>query len=99
MPQTRTPEGVVATPEQQRILDRIALQRQRLRDRRAQAERTAAELQAHAEAEPAWQRALEFARAHPSLVAGAVGVALWAGPRRLLRWSTTLLPLLLKLRR
>lgn len=99
MPQTHISGGVVATPEQQRILDRIALQRQRLRDRRAQAERTAAQIEAQAAAEPAWQRALEFTRAHPSLVAGAVGLALWAGPRRLLRWSATLLPLLLKLRR
>ncbi|MFN3375743.1 MAG: hypothetical protein ACK40S_04245 [Burkholderiaceae bacterium] len=99
MPQTRIPDGVVPTPEQQRVLDRIALQRQRLRERRAQAERSAAQAQAQATAEPGLQRVLEFARAHPSLVAGAVGVALWAGPRRLLRWGSTLLPLLLKLRR
>lgn len=88
---------VPATPEQQRVLERIALQRQRLRERRALAAQAAA-APGPADADAPLLRAVDFARAHPSVVVGAVGVALWLGPRRLLRWAGTLLPLWIKLR-
>jgi len=102
------------TPEQQRVLERIAVQRERLRARRA------ARMQAHThEAASAAtaaaygaapdslyppdasfaERLALFARAHPAF-AGAVTAALIAaaGPRRALRWATVALPWILRLR-
>jgi hypothetical protein len=90
------------TAQQQRILDRIALQRERLRARRA------ARAQALADSQPAAAggaedslalRAAGFAREHPMAVAAIAGVAVVAGPRRLIRWAGVLLPMLLRLRR
>jgi hypothetical protein len=93
-----------ATAQQQRILDRIALQRERLRARRA----ARAQAQALAESRRAASggpedslalRAAGFAREHPLAVAAIAGVAVVAGPRRLIRWAGVLLPMLLRLRR
>lgn len=92
------------TAQQQRILDRIALQRERLRTRRA----ARAQAQALADSQPAAAggtedslalRAAGFAREHPMAVAAIAGVAVVAGPRRLIRWAGILLPMLLRLRR
>ena len=44
-------------------------------------------------------RAAGFAREHPMAVAAIAGVAVVAGPRRLIRWAGVLLPMLLRLRR
>lgn len=94
----------VPTAQQQRILDRIALQRERLRARRA----ARAQAQALAESQRAAAggaedslalRAAGFAREHPMAVAAIAGVAVVAGPRRLIRWAGVLLPMLLRLRR
>ncbi len=90
------------TELQQKVLDRIALQRERLRARRA-AHRQAVALQAedagidpHA---PLVARVLAFARLHPAVVAVAALGALAAGPSRLIRWSSVLMPLLARMRR
>ncbi len=92
------------TAQQQRILDRIVLQRERLRARRA----ARAQAQALAESQRAAAggaedslalRAAGFAREHPLAVAAIAGVAVVAGPRRLIRWAGVLLPMLLRLRR
>ena len=94
----------VPTAQQQRILDRIALQRERLRARRA----ARAQAQALTESQRAAAggsedslalRAAGFAREHPMAVAAIAGVAVVAGPRRLIRWAGVLLPMLLRLRR
>lgn len=92
-----------ATPEQQRIVERIAVQRERLRARRA----ARAQSLALSERNPGLAavdesfvlRAAGFARQHPVAVAAMAGVALLAGPRRLVRWTGVLLPMLMRLRR
>ena len=91
------------TAAQQRVLDRIALQRERLRARRA----ARAQSLALAQRDPGTGgmdeslalRAAGFAREHPLAVAAMAGVALVAGPRRLIRWAGVLLPMLMRLRR
>jgi hypothetical protein len=91
------------TEAQQRVLERIAAQRERLRARRA------ARAQAVALGRPEQGpggideslalRAAGFAKEHPLAVAAMAGVALMAGPRRLIRWAGVALPLLMRLRR
>ena len=44
-------------------------------------------------------RAAGFAREHPLAVAAIAGVALVAGPRRLIRWAGIVLPMVMRLRR
>lgn len=92
------------TAEQQHLLDRIALQRERIHARRvARAQSQAVALNT----EPAMGgvdesfalRAAGFAREHPLAVLGVVGIAAVAGPRRLIRWAGVLLPMLMRLRR
>lgn len=103
-PKNASTARLVATPEQQRVLDRIELQRERLRARRL------ARAQARALVEQAGGvtgggdaslalRAAGFAREHPLAVAAMAGVALVAGPRRLIRWAGIVLPMLMRLRR
>ncbi|MDR6215527.1 hypothetical protein QE399_003216 [Paracidovorax wautersii] len=90
------------TEPQQKVLDRIALQRERLRARRA-AHRQAVALQAEDAGidpqAPLVARVLAFARLHPAVVAVAALGALAAGPSRLIRWSSVLMPLLARMRR
>lgn len=91
------------TADQQRVLDRIALQRERLRARRA----ARAQSLALAQREPLGAaldesmllRVAGFARQHPVAVATMAGVALVAGPLRLIRWAGVVLPMLMRLRR
>lgn len=91
------------TAAQQRVLDRIALQRERLRARRAARAQSLALAQREPGAgdmdESMALRAAGFAREHPLAVAAMAGVALVAGPRRLIRWAGVLLPMLMRLRR
>ncbi|WCM91064.1 hypothetical protein M5C99_11530 [Acidovorax sp. NCPPB 2350] len=98
---------IVPTLEQQRILDRIAVQRERVRSRRA-AHAQAAQLRAQAREEgsapgdpdaPWSARLLWFARQHPIAVVVAAGVAVAAGPSRIIRWVGVLMPLMMKMRR
>ncbi|PJI97681.1 hypothetical protein CLU85_2475 [Acidovorax sp. 69] len=95
------PPSPVATVEQQRILDRIAMQRERLRTRRAaRAQAMGSNGTATEDTEESLAlRAAGFAREHPLAVAAMAGVAVVAGPRRLIRWAGVLLPMLLRLRR
>lgn len=96
--------AVAATPEQQQVLERIAAQRLRLRERRA---RRAQVLAASREADqaaglgpdaPLVSRLAVFARLHPVAVAVAAAAAVAVGPRRVLRWAGVVMPLVLRLR-
>lgn len=91
-----------ATVQEQAVLRRIAQQRDRLAARKA-AKQQARTLQAQTQTIPAdapfVERALAFARLHPLASVGLVGVALWVGPRKLMRVGMAVLPLLSKLRR
>ncbi|PWW44692.1 hypothetical protein [Melaminivora alkalimesophila] len=92
----------IATPEQQQVLDRILVQRERLRARREAYRQTRAIVQARAGLDPndpLPKRLLAFARLHPAVVAVALGVAALAGPRRLIRWAGVVMPLVSRLRR
>jgi hypothetical protein len=101
LPTVPLPEPTAA---QRHVLQRIAKQRERLKERRV------ARLQALALAgttgssgvavnESFALRAAGFARQHPWAVAGIAGVALMAGPRRLMRWAGIVLPLVMRLKR
>lgn len=98
-----TPERPQPEPNaaQKRVLERIAVQRERLRARRARQALHRAALQAEqglgADA-PLLLRAAVFAKQHPAAVAAMAGVALVAGPKRLMRWVGVALPLLMRLR-
>ena len=100
MPQPVFPPPTAA---QQRALDRIALQSERIRARRAARAQSLALAQRDPGAggmdESMALRAAGFAREHPLAVAAMAGVALVAGPRRLIRWAGVLLPMLMRLRR
>lgn len=103
MPATPSTSAVeiAATPAQQAVLDRIALQRRRLREERAE---EAAQAAAVAQDRPVGAlghvaRAIRIVRGSPLLL-GAValgGMAL--GPARIARWVGLLLPVLLRSRR
>ncbi len=79
--------------EQQQVLDRIALQRERLRAYRRRPR------DVMDETTPLPEQLWAFARRHPLVVALGLGAAALAGPRRLVRGISVLLPLLLQLRR
>ncbi|BEP91689.1 hypothetical protein GmRootA79_00730 [Acidovorax sp. A79] len=104
-PSTTAPQAVVLEPTmaQQRVLDRIAMQRERLRARRAARAQSLALAQREQGDggldESLVLRAAGFAREHPLAVAAMAGVAVVAGPRRLIRWAGVLLPMLMRLRR
>lgn len=91
-----------ATADQQKVLRRIAVQRERLRARasaRAQAlalreSHSADQLRADA---PLTERLMTFARLHPVAVAVAGAVALAVGPRKLFRLGGVILPWVIRL--
>lgn len=87
---------------QQKVLQRIALQRDRLRARRAahrQALAVRSGQQPTVEPDaPLVARLLAFARLHPAVVAVAAVAALAVGPSRIIRWSTVLMPLISRMR-
>ncbi len=92
----------VPSPEQQQVLDRILVQRERLRARREAYRQTRAIVQARSGVDPDASmptRLMAFAKLHPVFVAAAVGVAAFAGPGRLIRLATMAMPLIAKLRR
>ncbi len=98
------PKAIAATAEQQQVLDRIAAQRLRLRERRARrAQAAAAAREAQQVAglgpdAPLVSRLAVFARLHPVAVAVAAAAAVAVGPRRMVRWAGVVMPLLLRLR-
>lgn len=86
---------------QQSVLDRMEVQRERLRNRRAQRAQHQALVQAEqgvAPDAPMPLRIAAFARQHPVAVAALAGAALIAGPKRLMRWAGVALPLVMRLR-
>ena len=95
--------SVMPTPEQQKVLDRILVQRERVRARRAAFRQVKAiEKTTHERVEPGAPltvRLLTFARLHPVVVAVVVGAAVVAGPSRVIRWTGMLMPLVSRMRR
>lgn len=90
------------TADQQVVLDRIAAQRERLRDRRVRRAQQQALLRDEHGLPPdasLGMRAVLFAKQYPLALAAVAGVAVVAGPKRLMRWAGVVLPLLLRLRR
>ena len=90
------------TTAQQRVLDRIAAQRQRMAARQIQRLQTLAAPQTGGGLSSLdgllMQRLAVFTKQHPVAVAALVGSALAVGPRRLVRWAGILLPLVVRLR-
>jgi hypothetical protein len=92
-----------ATDAQQRVIDRISAQRERLRARRS----ARAQSQALAQRRTAVNdmdeslavRTIAFAKDHPLALAAIAGMGLLAGPRRLVRWAGVVLPLVMKFKR
>lgn len=88
--------------EQQKVIDRIAAQRERLRVRRTERVHRLALLrkeQAVLRSEtPLWLRTAVVARRYPVGVALLAGVALLVGPKRLVRWAGVGLPLYMRMR-
>ncbi|MBZ0224390.1 MAG: YqjK family protein [Comamonas sp.] len=81
------------TPEQQRLIERIAAQRERLRAmRRTPPDRVDP-------ADPLVLRLWQFARLHPVVTAALLAALALSGPRRVSRWAGVMLPLVLQRRR
>ena len=92
-----------ASPQEREVLERIRSQRERLHGRRlAQEQALALKAQdpnyalAHGSLV---ERLIGFGRQHPVVCAGALGLGLLLGPRKLIRFATVALPLVMKLRR
>lgn len=97
------------TPAQQRVLERIAIQRVRIASRPTQRQirqlqRTPSTQQATHNPSPQgmlWgvllQRLAIFTKQHPVAVAALAGAAIAAGPKRLVRWAGILLPWVVRL--
>ena len=97
------PEPLLRTPtaDQQVVLERIAAQRERLHARHVRRAQQQALLRAEQGLPPDASlalRAVVFAKQYPLAVAAVAGVAIVAGPKRLMRWAGVVLPLLLRLR-
>ncbi|GEM_PF-366064 len=100
--------GLTATPEQRQILERIEMQRERLRSRRL-AQTQAADVRARQAREggpsimdpdaPLLNRVLWFARQHPVVLVAAAGAAAAVGPSRIIRWAGIVMPLVMKMKR
>lgn len=89
------------TDAQLRVLDRIAQQRERIHARRAARAQSAALAQrakTDGTAPSLPEEAIQFVKAHPAAVVGVVGLALMAGPRRLIRWAGVALPWIIRMR-
>lgn len=102
MPIPMVKKPLLPTADQQRVLARIAAQRERLAVRRSQrAQSLVAAAQAGQDTLPDASLLLRlavFMKQHPVAVAALAGVALAAGPRRLVRWGSVVLPLVMRLR-
>lgn len=92
---------LIPTPEQQAVLDRITAQRVRFYERRilrAQYRSAVRAQQGLSSDASIAMRAGAFARQHPLALAAAAGVVYAIGPKRLMGWVNTALPLLVQLR-
>ncbi len=91
----------VPTPAQQRLIERIAAQRERLYARRARRQQFLAMRKAEGGLNadtPLPLRVAVFAKQHPAALAALAGLALVFGPKRLVAWASFVLPLLTRLR-
>ena len=89
------------TPEQQAVLYRIAAQRARFYERRELRAQYRAAVRAQQGLPPdasVAMRAGAFARQHPLALVAAAGAVYAIGPKRLLGWVNTALPILVRLR-
>ena len=88
--------------EQQKVIDRIAAQRERLRVRRTERIHRLALIQKEkvviTSQTPLWVRTAVVVRRYPLGTALLAGVALLVGPKRLVRWAGVGLPLYMRLR-
>ena len=88
--------------EQQKVIDRIAAQRERLRVRRTERAHRLALLRKEqavvSHNTPLWLRTAVVAKRYPLGTAVLAGVALLVGPKRLLRWAGVGLPLYMRMR-
>jgi hypothetical protein len=92
------------TPQQQLVLERIAAQRERIRARQRA---HATQLASRSDVSPAadsgdasmLERLLQFTREHPSVLAVIAAAAVAAGPRRIVRWASVILPLVMRSKR
>lgn len=93
------PDAQQLALQREEILARIAEQRERRALVRAHREAAREAAAARPPVQPLSAKAVQLARAHP-VAAGAAAAAVVAviGPRRVLRWTGWLLPILLKLR-
>ena len=93
---------VPATAAQQKILHRIAAQRERIQARQqayAQANSTAEAGAAGIGDDSLVLRFVAFAKQHPAAVVALAGAAMALGPSRLVRWASVALPWILRFRR
>lgn len=87
--------------EQQKVMDRIEAQRERLRVRRTERAHRMALVQNEqvvVAQTPLWLRTAVVARRYPVGAALLAGVALLVGPKRLFQWAGVGLPLYLRMR-
>lgn len=88
-----------ATPEQQQVLQRIAVQRDRLKARAAAISQARALRQSATEVRadaPLVERVTTFARLHPVALGVAAAAALAVGPRKLARVGSVVMPWVLR---
>jgi hypothetical protein len=93
---------LTASDAEREVLQRIAMQRDRLhasRQARAQAKALSAQVQAVSADAPLAERLMVFAKLHPLATAAVASVALMIGPRKLLRYGAVALPLISKFKR
>lgn len=96
-------DAALATPAQREVLKRIDAQRERLHARRLalrQARALKDSTGPHVDADaPLPVRLITFAKLHPVAVAAALGLALAAGPGKLIRLAGVVLPIVMRMRR
>jgi hypothetical protein len=96
-------DAALATPAQREVLKRIDAQRERLHARRLALQQARAlkdSTGSHVDAgAPLPVRLITFAKLHPVAVAAALGLALAAGPGKLIRLAGVVLPIVMRMRR
>lgn len=98
---SKEPKLPPVTAEQQVVLTRIAVQRERLRARRLRRAQQKAVLHAEQGLPPdasVAMRAVVLAKQYPLAIAAVAGLAVVAGPKRLMHWAGVALPLLMRMR-
>lgn len=100
---TQEMDAALATSAQREVLKRIDAQRERLHARRLALQQARAlkdSTSPHVDAgAPLPVRLITFAKLHPVAVAAALGLALAAGPGKLIRLAGVVLPIVMRMRR